>query len=114
MSQRWLGRTLAIAVLAASAAWLVAAPVRAAAEDAGRKVKSTVKPAYPELARNMHVTGSVKIEVTIAPNGTVTKTKVMGGHPLLVEAALDAIKKWKYEPAPGETTQVVQFDFKAQ
>lgn len=102
-------RWLAIAVLGGSAV-LMLSP-RALAED-GRKAKTRVTPAYPELANRMHVTGSVKIEVTIAPNGTVTKTRVIGGHPLLVESAVDAAKRWKYEAGPSETTQIVQFDFK--
>lgn len=102
-------RWLAIAVLSGSAV-LMLSP-RALAED-GRKIKNRVSPAYPDLANRMHVTGTVKIEITIAPNGAVTKTKVIGGHPLLVESAVNAVKKWKYEAGPSETTQIVQFDFK--
>lgn len=111
MFPRRLQGWAALALLAGCAAMLVLQPPQARAED-GRKIKTQVKPTYPELANRMHVTGTVKIEITIAPNGAVTKTKVMGGHPLLVEAALDAVKKWKYETAPTETTQVVQFEFK--
>lgn len=102
-------RWTAVAVLAVSALLLLSP--QALAED-GRKIKTQIKPAYPDLANRMHVTGTVKIEVTIAPNGSVTNTKVIGGHPLLVQAALDAVKRWKYEAGPGETTQIVQFDFK--
>ena len=82
----------------------------ARAEDE-RKVKSKVNPVYPELAKRMNVTGSVKVQVVIAANGTVKSAKVVGGHPLLVDPAIDAVKRWKYEPASGETTEVVEFRF---
>ena len=81
------------------------------ADDSGRKIKSRVSPVYPELARRMNVTGTVKVQVLIAPNGTVKSTKVVGGHPLLVETSLDAVKKWRYEPANEESTEVVEFKF---
>jgi TonB family protein len=59
----------------------------------------------------MNVTGKVKIEVVIAPDGRVKSTRVVGGHPLLVQACQDAVKEWKFVPAPEETTQVVEFEF---
>ena len=64
-----------------------------------RKVRTKVAPEYPALARQMNVTGKVKIETTIAADGHVMETKVIGGSPLLVNAALDAVKKWRFEPA---------------
>jgi TonB family protein len=83
-------------------------------DDAGRKVKSKVAPQYPELARKMNLSGTVKVEVVIGPNGTVKSTKVIGGHPLLVETAVDALKKWRYEPASNDTTTTVEFHFSNQ
>jgi TonB family protein len=59
----------------------------------------------------MNVTGKVKIEVTISPDGHVTSTKVVGGSPLLVGAALDALKKWRFEAAPKESTEIIEFNF---
>ena len=70
-----------------------------------RKVKSRVAPQYPELAKKMQVSGAVKLEVTVSPNGTVKSVRVIGGHPLLVDAASDAVKRWKYEAGPDETTE---------
>jgi outer membrane biosynthesis protein TonB len=49
--------------------------------------------------------------VVVAPNGVVKSAKVIGGHPLLVDPAMDAAKKWRYEPASEETTNVVEFHF---
>jgi protein TonB len=82
-----------------------------AAEAGKRKVRTKATPDYPQLAKEMHVTGKVKIEATISPDGRVTSTKVIGGSPLLVGSALEALKKWRYEPAAKETTEVVEFDF---
>jgi TonB family protein len=76
-----------------------------------RKVKNRVPPAYPEIARKMSLTGVVRIEVVIAPNGNVKETKVIGGHPILAAAAADAVKKWKFDPANGETSETVEFKF---
>jgi protein TonB len=79
-----------------------------------RKMKNEVKPVFPELAKRMNVSGSVKVEVVITPAGTVKSAKALGGHPLLIDAAIDAVKKCKFEPAATETTQVVNFNFPKQ
>jgi protein TonB len=91
------------------------APAQEASSDSNkRKVKTRVVPEYPGLAKQMKVTGKVKIETTIAADGHVTNTKVVGGSPLLVSAAMDAIKKWRFEPAARETTEVIEFEFAGQ
>lgn len=82
-------------------------------DESKRKVKTKVSPVYPELARRMNVAGKVKIEVVISPDGHVKTTRVVGGHPLLVQACQDAVKEWKFAPASEETTQVVEFEFRA-
>jgi TonB family protein len=74
-------------------------------------VKTKTVPEYPELARRINATGKVKIEATISADGRVTSTKVIGGSPLLVGAATDALKKWRFEPATKESVEVVEFDF---
>jgi TonB family protein len=100
----WVARGALVALVAAGVTpW-------ALAED--RKAKSKVPPSYPELAKKMNVSGTVKVEVVITAAGTVKSAKALGGHPLLIESALDAVKKWKFEPAGEETTQVVAFDFR--
>lgn len=80
-------------------------------EEGKRKVKTKVAPTYPELAKRMNVSGRVKIEVIVTPDGRVKSTRALGGHPLLVQACIEALKEWKFAPAPEETTQVVEFDF---
>lgn len=76
-----------------------------------RRAKSKVQPIYPELAHKMNISGTVKIEVTVAPNGTVKEARVIGGHPVLATAALEAAKKWRFEPAPGESSGIIDFKF---
>jgi TonB family protein len=80
-------------------------------DETKRKVKTKTAPVYPELAKRMNVTGKVKIEVVITPDGHVKSTRVVGGHPLLVQVCQDAVKEWKFVPAPEETTQIVEFEF---
>src|SRR5258708_8660589 len=82
-------------------------------DETRRKVKTKTAPTYPELAKRMNVAGKVKIEVVITPDGRVKSTRVVGGHPLLVQACQDAVKEGKFMPAPEETTQVVEFEFHA-
>jgi len=76
-----------------------------------RKVMTRVAPAYPELARRMHIGGVVKVEALVRPNGTVKSARALGGHPVLVDAAISAVQKWKFEPAQSESTEVVQVSF---
>src|SRR6202795_283274 len=80
-------------------------------DEGKRKIKTKIAPSYPEIARRMNVTGKVKIEVIITPDGHVRSTRVVGGHPLLVQVCEDAVKEWKFFPAPEETTQIIEFDF---
>jgi TonB family protein len=80
-------------------------------DESKRKIKSKIAPVYPELAKRMSVGGKVKIEVVITPDGHVRSTRVVGGHPLLVQACQDAVKEWKFLPGSEETTQIVEFTF---
>ncbi len=91
-------------------------PIQAGAQQAQndeivRRAKTKVEPAYPELARKMNISGTVKIEVVVAPNGTVKDARVVGGHPVLASSALDAAKRWRFEPSPAESTGVIDFKF---
>jgi TonB family protein len=83
-------------------------------EGATRKAIVKVKPAYPDLARRMNISGTVKVGVVVSPNGNVKSTKVIGGNPVLVMAAEAAVRKWKYEPTADESTEVVELKFEAR
>ena len=80
------------------------------ADDAVRKVKTRVNPQYPELAKRMNITGAVKLELFVGANGQVKSVKTLGGHPLLIDAAQNAVKQWRYE-AGQEGTEVVEIRF---
>jgi len=82
--------------------------------NSDRKIASRVAPIYPELAKKMHIRGMVKVEAVVRPNGSVKSTRVLGGNPVLVDSAADAVTKWKFEPGPSETTEVIQLAFEAE
>jgi periplasmic protein TonB len=75
-----------------------------------------VEPVYPPLARNARVQGQVVLTAIISRDGTIQDLRVLSGHPLLVQAALDAVRQWRYkpfllsgEPVEVETTVTVNF-----
>jgi TonB family protein len=110
MKANWIRKLLVGAALPAMLGTFALAQ-QSGSETGKRKVKSKVAPTYPELAKRMNVTGRAKIEVIITPDGRVKSTRAVGGHPLLVQACLDAVKEWKFVAAPEETTQVVECEF---
>jgi len=103
---------LAVVVLAMFAT--TAKSQTSSSSTSDRKVVAQVSPVYPELAKKMHIRGTVRVEATVRPNGAVKSTRVLGGNPVLVTAAQDAVTKWKFEPAQSETTEVVQLTFEGQ
>jgi TonB family protein len=110
VSLRRMGTLLAV-IATMVGTEVVALPAQEAPSEIVRRAKSKVQPAYPELARKMNITGTVRIEVVVSPNGTVKDAKIVGGHPVLATAALEAAKKWRFEPAPAESSGVVDFKF---
>ncbi len=79
--------------------------------ESQRKIVNRVVPTYPELARQMEIKGVVRIGVTVTPSGNVKESQVIGGHPVLAKAAMDAIAKWKWAPASQETKELIQLNF---
>jgi TonB family protein len=84
------------------------------------KLIRRVEPVYPELAKQARVQGRVVLVVTVDEEGSVAQIKVRNGHPLLYEAAITAVKQWKYsptllngEPVPVIATVTVRFDLAA-
>jgi TonB family protein len=76
-----------------------------------RKIVSTVKPAYPQTLKNLHIEGLVRLHVTVLPNGNVADIDVRGGNPILVENAIKAVKSWKYAPGASQTIEEVVLNF---
>jgi len=73
------------------------------------KLVHQIKPAYPQLARLARVQGTVRLQAIIARNGAIQNLQLMGGPPLLIAAALDAVRQWTYQPTllNGEPVEVV-------
>jgi len=88
-----------------------AVPAQDATPEQARKVVSRVAPVYPDLATRLHITGVVKFRTTIAPNGSVKLVEPVGGNPVLIKAAQDALKNWKFAPAADETREVIELRF---
>ena len=76
-----------------------------------RRIVDRAVPVYPDLARKMQIRGTVRVEVVVAPNGKMKSSQVIGGSPLLAKAAVDAIEKWKWTPAPQETKELIELNF---
>ena len=76
-----------------------------------RKVIHREEPDYPELAKKMNLHGTVKLKIWISPDGTVRRLEYVGGHPVLAESALKAVKGWHYEAATKESNTVVGLKF---
>jgi TonB family protein len=117
--QRWT-LCLALGLTAVSSAIILVGPAGAAAqtevktEELTRKPKIKVAPSYPEVARRMSIAGTVRLAVVVAPNGAVKSSKPVGGHPILVNAAMEAMKQWRFEPAGTESSGIVEFRFQPQ
>jgi TonB family protein len=93
-----------------------AAPLPIGGDVKQAKLISSVPPTYPMLAKNQHVSGNVQIDALIDANGRVTTMKVVSGPTLLHQAAMDALKQWRYQPAtldgkavPMHLTVTIQF-----
>jgi TonB family protein len=82
-----------------------------AQEQSHRNVKKQFKPEYPALARRMGIHGTVKIEVTITPEGKVKSARVVGGSPALLEASKQAAILWEFDVDSKITSQIIEFKF---
>ena len=101
----WLFQAAALASLL-----VLTLPCRGA--DA-RAIKSKVSPIYPEIAKRMKITGVVKLEVAVDPDGKVSDVKTLSGNNMLASAAQDAVRKWRFAPAPAASTVDVDMNFGA-
>jgi TonB family protein len=108
----WSKRTLSIAVIAALLFLLEPRSIRGQEHGTGREVKTRVMPAYPTIARRMELSGKVRLEVTITADGHVKNVHPVGGHPVLVDAATNAIKGWRFAAASSETVETIEITFK--
>ena len=76
-----------------------------------RKIVYSEDPQYPEVAKKMALHGTVKLRIWIKPDGSVRRVEYIGGHPLLTESALRAVKNWRCTPANQESDMIVEIKF---
>lgn len=92
--------------------------IRVSQAEAERYLDKKVDPIYPEMARTARIQGEVVLAEIIGQDGKVVSVKVISGHPLLVPAAVDAVKQWRYKPymyngKPAELETQVRVKFTA-
>ncbi|HEY3971885.1 MAG TPA: energy transducer TonB [Candidatus Sulfotelmatobacter sp.] len=102
-------RWIAIALLAFSSSAAVLS--QGQAEENARKVAERIAPVYPELARKLSLSGTVKLRVTVTPDGNAKSAQVLGGNPVLAKAAQDSVMRWKWAPAARESQENVELRF---
>jgi protein TonB len=76
-----------------------------------RKVLQKVEPHYPEMAKGLRLSGTVRVAVEVAQNGRVISAAVLGGHPVFTQVAVDAARHFRFETGPKQTEEVVTFNF---
>lgn len=102
-------QVLLLVVVLSTCFGAVAQSPSAAAE--GRRLVHKTVPIYPEIARKMRLSGTVKVLATVAPDGNVKTVQPMGGSPVLIQAAQDAVSKWKFAPAAAESKEPIELRF---
>jgi len=78
-----------------------------------RRLLTRVEPEYPETLQRLQIGGVVRLAVTISPRGIVEKVALLGGNPILAEAASKAVRQWVYTPGPSQTTIEVIVPFES-
>jgi protein TonB len=73
-------------------------PLRVGGNVQAAKIINRVQPVYPPLARQTRISGTVRLHAIISKDGTIQQLEVVSGHPLLQQAALDAVRQWRYQP----------------
>jgi len=105
-----ISRLTRLLVAALAAALLALSAVSLPAQESRRAI-SRPAPVYPEAAKRLLLSGTVKVQIVIASDGHIKEVKVIGGHPLLVDAVQEALKNWKYEPASNDSAVLLEFNF---
>src|SRR5438477_6827092 len=107
MRMRHVGSILLLSTLLGSAS--MAQNQQPSAEVLRRIVRKTL-PIYPEIAKKMNLSGTVRVIAVVAPDGEVKSVEPLGGSPVLLKAAEDAVTKWKFAAGP-ESKEIVELHF---
>ena len=78
-----------------------------------RRVVQDLNPVYPDIAKRMSLAGTVKVMAIVLPDGTVKSVEPLGGSPILLKAAQDAVLKWRSPPG-GEFRETIELKFDPQ
>jgi TonB family protein len=81
------------------------------AENSERKLVYRVAPVYPQDLKKFRLSGTVRLEVIISPRGSVDSVALVGGNPMFEDAAVAAVKKWRYTPAETKTRLQIEVVF---
>jgi len=79
--------------------------------ESHRKLITRVEPDYPDTLKRLYIGGVVRVQTTIAPNGTVEDAELLGGNPVLGQSAMRAIKQWRYAPTNSKEKLIVKLTF---
>lgn len=82
-----------------------------AQQTSGRKLIQRTAAPYPTLARSMALQGTVRVEAVVSSDGSVKSVDIKGGHPVLAQAAANAVRQWKWEPTAHDTRETVEIKF---
>jgi TonB family protein len=91
--------------------WIALLTSTVYAAERPRQIVYSEDPQYPDIAKKMALHGTVKLRIWIKPDGSVRRVEYIGGHPLLTESALRAVKNWRYAPANQESDMIVEIKF---
>jgi TonB family protein len=106
------GISRALLLLCCAAAITAGVVASVHAEDPSpRKLITRVTPRYPEYLREHEIGGVVRLTVVVTPGGNVKSVTPIGGNPILITAAIDAVKQWKYAPSDRVDSLEVKVDF---
>jgi TonB family protein len=107
------GRAGRVSLVICLFACVVSVPLFSQSEEAAaeRKVITRVEPKYPPTLERMYIGGVVRLQVDISANGSVESAQLLGGNPILGQAAIVAVKQWKYASASHKTQQVEKLEF---
>lgn len=95
---------------------LAADVVHVSEADAKKAATEKIAPAYPTVARQMKLSGAVQVEAAVEEDGAVGEVKVLTGNPVLAQAVVQAVKKWRFRPfqaegKPARAVATLSFEF---
>jgi TonB family protein len=88
----------------------LAGNIQSQQSSASRRITRQVAPTYPDAAKRINLSGTVKVIVVVGADGDVKTVEPVGGSPLLLKAAEDAVAKWKFAPG-SESRETVELHF---